>query len=198
MTIDSDDMLNSILDSISRIDYIKSENIPELDLYMDQIITFMDAQLKSTKRFKDDKILTKTMINNYVKNNLLPPPNKKKYSKDHVLSLIFIYYFKNILPIKDIETILLPLTEKYFQSTDNLNFTSLYNEICAMQISRVSALKDELKELFEMAETSFSDTESKDVEQLQLFSFICSLSFDVYVKKLLIEKLIDQISDETK
>jgi len=152
MTIDSNDMLNSILNSISRIDYIKSENIPNLDLYMDQIITFMDTQLKSSKRYEDDKILTKTMINNYVKNNLLPPPSKKKYSKEHVVSLIFIYYFKNILPIKDIESILLPLTEKYFQTTEDFNLTALYDEICAMQISRVSALQDELKALYEMAE----------------------------------------------
>lgn len=193
MTINSDDMLNSILDSISRIDYIKSENIPNLDLYMDQIITFMDVQLKSSKRHEDDKILTKTMINNYVKNNLLPPPNKKKYSKEHVVSLIFIYYFKNILPIKDIETILLPLTKKYFQTNDSLDLTSLYDEICAMQISRVPALKDELKSLYEVAESSFPNADSKDAEQLHLLSFICSLSFDVYVKKLLIEKLIDQI-----
>jgi Domain of unknown function (DUF1836). len=193
MTINSDDMLNSILDSISRIDYIKSESIPDLDLYMDQIITFMDVQLKSSKRYEDDKILTKTMINNYVKNNLLPPPNKKKYSKEHVVSLIFIYYFKNILPIKDIETILLPLTKKYFQTERTLDLTSLYDEICKMQLSRVSSLKEELKSLYEMAETSFPNADSNDTEQLQLLSFICSLSFDVYVKKLLIEKLIDQI-----
>ncbi len=59
----------------------------------------------------DDKILTKTMINNYAKNNLLPPPVKKKYSKEHLLVMIFIYYFKNFLSIKDIETMLTPITE---------------------------------------------------------------------------------------
>ena len=99
MTINTNDMLNSILESISRIDYIHPGDIPNIDLYMDQVTTFMDAQLKSTKRYKDDKILTKTMINNYAKNNLLPPPVKKKYTKEHVLVLIFIYYFKNILAI---------------------------------------------------------------------------------------------------
>ena len=103
MTIDTNDILNSILESLSRIDYIHPEDIPNIDLYMDQVTTFMDTQLSSTKRYADDKILTKTMINNYAKNNLLPPPVKKKYSKDHLLLLIFIYYFKSILSIKDIE-----------------------------------------------------------------------------------------------
>ena len=101
MTIDTNDLLNSILSSISRIDYIKPEDIPNIDLYMDQVTTFMEESLRSTKRYTDDKILTKTMINNYAKNNLLPPPVKKKYSREHVLVMIFIYYFKNILSILD-------------------------------------------------------------------------------------------------
>ena len=65
MTIDTNDILNSILESLSRIDYIHPEDIPNIDLYMDQVTTFMDTQLSSTKRYEDDKILTKTMINNY-------------------------------------------------------------------------------------------------------------------------------------
>ena len=90
MTIDKKDMLNSILDSISRIDYIKPEDIPNIDLYMDQVTTFMEEGLERTKRYSNDKILTKTMINNYAKNNLLPPPVKKKYTREHMLMLIFI------------------------------------------------------------------------------------------------------------
>ena len=94
MTIDKDDLLKSILDSLSRIEHIQSDDIPNIDLYMDQVTTFMDQHLRATTRYPDeDKILTKTMINNYAKNDLLPPPVKKKYSKEHVLVLIFIYYF---------------------------------------------------------------------------------------------------------
>ena len=93
MTIDTKDLLNSILSSISRIEYVKPNDIPNIELYMDQVTTFMEKELSSTKRYEEDKILTKTMINNYAKNNLLPPPVKKKYSKEHILMLIFIYYF---------------------------------------------------------------------------------------------------------
>lgn len=94
MTINTEDILNSILESISRIDYVKADEIPNIDLYMDQVTTFMNDHMKSSKRYEDDKILTKTMINNYAKNELLPPPLKKKYSKEHVMVLIFIYYLK--------------------------------------------------------------------------------------------------------
>jgi len=193
MTINTDDILNSILESISRIDYIKPESIPDIDLYMDQVTTFMEAQLKSSKRYEDDKILTKTMINNYAKNNLLPPPVKKKYSKEHILVLIFIYYFKGFLAIKDIESILRPITNRFFNNDDTFNMTTLYEEVCLLEKAQIDSMKEELAELYKISENSCQGARDEDKEYLQLFMFICSLSFDVYVKKLLIEKLIDEL-----
>ena len=64
---------------------------------MDQVTTFMDEQLAASKRYESDKILTKTMINNYAKNNLLPSPDKKKYSKEHVLTLLFYILFQKYI-----------------------------------------------------------------------------------------------------
>ena len=200
MTIDTNDILNSILESLSRIDYIRPEEIPNIDLYMDQVTTFMDTQLAATKRYDEDKILTKTMINNYTKNNLLPPPLKKKYSKEHVLVLIFIYYFKNILSIKDIETLLKPLTEKYFHNGEDFDITSVYEEVCSLEKSRIDHLAKDIAKMYSTSAETFQDAPEEDQESLQLFSFICSLAFDVYVKKLLMEKLIDQLpgSEEKK
>lgn len=197
MTIDTKDMLNSILQSISRIDYIKPDEIPNIDLYMDQVTTFMENQLSSTRRYKEDKILTKTMINNYAKNNLLPPPVKKKYSKEHVLVMIFIYYFKNILSIKDIESLLKPLTDKYFGKEDSFNITSVYEEVCSLEKSRIDSLAKDISKLYCSSKETFQNAPAEDKDSLQLFSFICSLAFDVYVKKLLMEKLIDQLPDNS-
>ena len=91
MTLDNENLLKSILASLDRFEHIHAEDIPNIDLYMDQVTTFMDKRLRSTLRNpEEDKILTKTMINNYAKNDLLPPPVKKKYSKDHIIMLIFI------------------------------------------------------------------------------------------------------------
>ncbi len=195
MTINTKDMLNSILSSISRIEYVRPRDIPNIDLYMDQVTTFMEEQLRSTKRHEEDKILTKTMINNYAKNNLLPPPVKKKYSKEHVLVMIFIYYFKNILAIKDIETLLNPVTEKYFDTGEEINMTSIYEEICRLEKSRIDTLQKDVARAYNSAIESFPDADEEDRDYLQIFSFICSLSFDVYVKKLLIEKLIDELPE---
>lgn len=194
MTIDTKDVLNSILESITRIDYIKPEDIPSIPLYMDQVTTFMDNQLKASKRYDDDKVLTKTMINNYAKNNLIPPPLKKKYSKEHLLLLIFVYYFKNILSINDIQTLLGPITEKYFAKTEKLDLTALYDEVFSLEKSQVDYMTKDIIRRYKTAQDTFPDAPDEDREFLHQFSFICMLSFDVYVKKQIIEKMIDEMN----
>lgn len=191
MIIDEKDLLNSILASLSRIDYIRPEDIPNIDLYMDQVTTFMDEQLATTKRYPDDKILTKTMINNYTKNNLLPPPNKKKYSKEHLLTMIFIYYFKGILSINDIQSLLNPITERYFSESGGLDLTAIYEEVFGLEKDEAGMLAKDITRKFNTSSHTFPDAPPEERESLQLFSFLCMLSFDVYVKRMLIEKIID-------
>ncbi|MEE0420457.1 MAG: DUF1836 domain-containing protein [Lachnospiraceae bacterium] len=193
MTIDKDNMIESILNSLSRIDYIKSEDIPNIDLYMDQVTTFMDAHLSASKRYPDDKILTKTMINNYAKNDLLPPPLKKKYSKEHLLVMIFIYYFKGILSITDIQALLNPITQTYFQAKSGFDMEALYNEVFSLEKTQVDKLKEDILEKYNTSRSTFQELPQAEQEFLQTFSFICLLSFDVYIKKQLIEKLVDQL-----
>lgn len=169
MKIDTNDILNSILESLSRIDYIKPENVPDIDLYMDQVTTFMDAELSSTKRYPEDKILTKTMINNYAKNHLLPPPQKKKYSREHMLLLIFIYYFKNILSIGDIQALLEPITEKYFQKKQDFDLTRLYNEVFQLEKGQIEAMRETLIQNWDLAQSTFEDAPEEDQEFLKRF-----------------------------
>ena len=195
MTIDTKDMLNSILSSISRIDYVRPDDIPNIDLYMDQVTTFMEKELASSKRHEDDKILTKTMINNYAKNNLLPPPLKKKYSKEHLLVMIFIYYFKNFLSIKDIETMLTPITDKYFDTDKDFDITSIYKEVCELEKSRIPEFEKEIIRSYNTSKKCFVEVPEDDRDSLQLFAFICNLSFDIYVKKQIVEKLLDNFPD---
>ena len=198
MHIDTNDLLQSILASFDRIDYVKSQDIPNIDLYMDQVTTFMDKNLRKSSRYpENDKVMTKTMINNYAKNNLLPSPEKKRYSKEHLLVLIFIYYFKNILSISDIQTLLGPLTDKYFKSMDDMDLTAIYNEVFSMEKGQIESLQKELLERYEIAQGTFENAPEEDRDFLKLFSFICLLSFDVYVKKMLIEQMIDELRAST-
>ena len=198
MTSNEKEMMNSIFAKIAELDYIKPDEIPNIDLYMDQVTTFMEENLASTKRHEDDKILTKTMINNYAKNDLLPPPLKKKYSKEHLLVLVFIYYFKSILSITDIQALLKPITDTYFSSSENLSLEDIYNEVFRLEKSQVDILKEDITNRYRLSRETFQDAPEKDQEFLKTFSFICLLSFDVYVKKQLIESLIDDLHPDTK
>ena len=196
MTIDTKDILNSILASISRIDYIKPDEIPGIDLYMDQVTTFMENHLSSSKRHPEDKVLTKTMINNYAKNHLLPPPVKKKYSREHILMLTFIYYFKNIMSINDIQVLLGPIAEEFFPGNGSLKLQEVYQEIMDLELEQIEPLIKDVTKKFNKARSSFSNADEKEQDFLQKFAFICMLSFDVYVKKQVIENLIDQMATQ--
>ena len=194
MKIDTQNLLKSITESLEGLGYIKLDEIPGIDLYMDQVTTLMDKKLRSVTRYpQEDKILTKTMINNYAKNDLLPPPIKKKYSKEHVLVLIFIYYFKSILSISDIQTLLRPITDKYFQNGKDFGIKEIYEEVFRMEPNEIEVLKQDMMNKYEMAEKSFEGVPEEEAEFLRQFSFICLLSYDVYIKKLIIEKMIDNM-----
>ena len=191
--------LSDILDEFNKIDYVKPEDIPNIDLYMDQVTTFMDSQLATSNRHEDDKILTKTMINNYAKNDLLPPPEKKKYSKEHVLTLIFIYYFKSILSISDIQSILNPITDRYFgKGSSEMSLEDIYKEVFGLEHQETLNIMKDLAKKFNTSMKTFEGMEGEDAELLRTFSFICMLSYDVYLKKTIIERIVDQMLHEEK
>ena len=180
--------IEDLLQQWCHLDFIKTEDIPNIDLYMDQVTTFMDENLSDTKRSETDKILTKTMINNYTKNNLLPPSNKKKYSKEHILLLIFIYYYKNTLSIQDIQRVLKPLAESFYNKDDNLE--DIYTTIFDVQKNSFKNINIDIKNKIEEASTTF-ETDTDNEELLFLFSLISSLSMEVFIKKHMIEQIID-------
>lgn len=184
-------LLNEILKTFSQLDYVKPDDIPDIDLYVDQVTTFIDSHLESVKRNPEDKSLTKTMINNYTKNHVLPSPDKKKYSKDHILTLIFIYYFKSFLSIKDIQNLLNPITEKYFGTDSDISFFDIYKELVTIENTDSKKFMKDIISKYNISQTTFADAPEADQEFLRNFAFICMLSFDVYVKKLLIEHMID-------
>ena len=190
---DLKDFLAQLQEKLKSIDYVKTEDIPNIGLYMDQVTTFMDEQLEACKRYDDDKILTKTMINNYAKNNLLPAPEKKKYSKEHVLTLLFIYYFKNLLSISDIQALLNPITDSYFVNKDDFNMEDVYNEVFHLEKEESGKLLKDLGKKYFIAQHTFEQFPEEDRSFLQKFSFICLLSYDVYIKKMVIESMIDEL-----
>lgn len=196
MNKEIDELMINLLKKLSKLSYIKPGEVPNINLYMDQVTTFMDEHLSDGKRHEDDKILTKTMINNYTKNNLLPAPVKKKYSKNHIYILTFIYYFKNILSIGDIQKLLTPMTERFFDGTNDFDLDEIYKEVYNLEKQQINGLSKDIILKSKIAASAFEGaTDESDKDFLQLFSMVSLLSFDVYMKKNIIENLIDEFSE---
>lgn len=195
----NEERLQDMLGYLGHLTRVRSDEIPDIDLYMDQVTTFMESHLKDMRRHPEDKVLTKTMINNYAKNNLLPPPVKKKYSKDHMFMLIFIYYFKSLLSFHDIEELFRPITSRHFSGqASQLSLEDIYNEVFKLEQGEMEKLMADIKSKFNRAQSTFKDTpdEDGDRDYLRLFAFICELSFDVYLKTSMIEMVADQLREE--
>lgn len=179
------------------------EDIPKIDLYMDQVLTFLGERLRRTARKSDaDKLLTKTMINNYVKNKVMIPPVKKKYSRDHILLLLVIYYMKSFLAIDDIRKIVGPVSDRYAQPTTRwteqagkkhrYSMSDVYTEVFEYVTEDVKRFPEEVEKILAETDKAFTAAPEEDREMLRRFNVICQLSADIYLRKLLIEKLLDE------
>ncbi|MBR1873438.1 MAG: DUF1836 domain-containing protein [Eubacterium sp.] len=190
----TEERLMDIINTMKKIDYIDPEIIPDIELYMDQVTTFMDTHLGASRRSDEEKVLTKTMINNYTKNDVLPPPVKKKYSKEHMCLLILLYYFKNVLSIDDIQKIFHPLKEMFYdEKNPSIGVDEIYAQIFTMEKKMTDKLTKDVLRRFQASQELFPEVEDeRESDYLSRFAFICLLSFDAYLKKQMVERLIDE------
>ena len=172
-----------------RLDFIVPEDIPAIELYVDQVTRFMDQHLSGNKRSEEDKILTKTMINNYTKNRLIPPPEMKRYSKEHIILLIYIYYLKNVLPIGDIQRLLGPMTTDFF---DEEKMSEIYESIYELEKPQYFNIEASAAKAASLVEKKFPKDQD---EYLNKVAYIYLLGYDMFSKKRLIEKLIDELPE---
>ena len=102
---------------------------------------------------------------------------------------IFVYYFKSFLTINDVQTLLQPLTDTYFKNESSPGLDEIYDKIFDMGENRIQSLEDSLRDSFQNVSDVFGDIPEEEAEYL---------SYDVFVKKMLIEQLIDELSEKQK
>lgn len=185
--MNSEELVQNVL---KEVDSFNFDDLPNIDLYMDQVTTYLNNKFSSVKRYEDDKLLTKTMINNYAKSRLLPSPEKKKYSKDHIITLAMIFFFKNLISINDVTTILTPLLENHFHNDEQpleeiINAFLEYAENNDFSKPIIDELQDSSK--------IFDDFNVEDKDYLQTLGLISILSYDMFVRKMIVERLIDSL-----
>ena len=196
MNKDLEDSIKKITHDIRDIRYVDETRIPDIGLYMDQVIAFLDDHLSDSRRNDEDKIMTKTMINNYAKGGLIPAPEKKKYTAEHVMILILLYYYKNFLSISDIEKLLGPVIKGHYQKPDaDIKFSDVFREIFASLDDSRPMLDGSVDQALEMASKVFNEAPEEDRDRLQLLLFTSILGQDIFAKLMIMQRLIDKLDD---
>jgi len=186
-----DKYIEDLLGFIKTRDYVYSKDIPNIDLYMDQVTTFMDDHLGLFKRTDEEKILTKTMINNYSKCGILPPTQKKKYTKDHLALLLFVYYYKNILSIPDIKALLDPIKEIILQEDAPIGMADFLDKIMDVQVAHYDSMAAQVNHTVDVSKDLFNDLEPEIAEKLSIFTTAYLLTIQATAQKHMATQLID-------
>jgi hypothetical protein len=180
-----------LLNETTSYDEIKLSDIPWVDLYMDQVTTFFDEKLKDFKRDDEDKILTKTMINNYAKAKLLNPIKGKKYSKEQMVLLSLIYNLKQVLSINDISLVLSPILKNLDTKGKDVSLEQIYSENLDMNRLQADEFNSWFKEKLEFLSNKLDSSKVENKETILLILTVLMLINSANSQKRMAEKIID-------
>lgn len=178
--------INSLVEDVKINNFITLEDIPDIDLYMDQVIQLFENKLGYLKRNEEDKILTKTMINNYSKGNLFMDIKNKKYSKNHIILIILIYKLKSVISIPDIKVAFNNIVKSYDEnSADKIDLENLYKKHLKMISKNDDDIKEEILNI-----TKELENLNAEEEKLLLLTYLAAKA-NMY--KRLCEKIVDDL-----
>src|SRR4051794_6172135 len=183
--------IKHIIDSLGLQTNLTLDEIPNIDLYMDQVIQLFENKFNESKRNQEDKILTKTMINNYAKGKLIFPIKNKKYSKEHLILMSLIYQLKAALSINDIQVTLNGVNKKIIK--EDIELDSFYTSYLSLSQKNVVDFNKDIDERVKNVKeelTKMADKHSPYLEQVLMISSLVHMS-NLYRK--VAEKLVDEI-----
>ncbi|ADK07990.1 TPA: DUF1836 domain-containing protein [Bacillus anthracis] len=180
--------INKLLETLHLEKNITLEDIPNVDLYVDQVVQLFENTYADTTRTDDEKVLTKTMINNYAKGKLFIPIKNKKYSKEHMILISLIYQLKGALSINDIKSSLEHINESLL-SDDSFELNMLYKDYLTLTENNVESFKQDINNrVSEVSE--ISSLEDSKLEKFLLLNSLVNMS-NMY--RRLAEKLVDDL-----
>lgn len=189
------DEMNKLLELMFPAENIELSEIPQLDLYMDQVIQIFENKFSSSLRNAKEKVLTKTMINNYSKDKLLMPSRNKKYSPSHMILLSLIYQLKGSLTISDIKTVLTPILEQ-LDKAGSYGVEQLYGSYLQQYKADSNAFMEtitkRMEELTKAPSDSGDSMGSYESNLLILLSFVTMSNLYRKAGELLIDQFLSQ------
>lgn len=188
--------IETLLKSIGLEKNIYTEDVPNLDLYMDQVIQLFESTFSDTKKEENEKILTKTMINNYAKARLFFPIKNKKYTKEHILLISLIFQLKGVLAINEIKEVLGRLNEKIVD--EQFDLERFYDHYLSLTKNNAEHILKNAKELGRLTEEKAAHLDSEDQDYLSTLLLIAAFAHQSNIYKRAAEKLASWISDKSK
>jgi hypothetical protein len=183
--------LNKLVEEIISAKDISLTEIPCVDLYMDQVTTFFNEKLGNLKRNEEDKILTKTMINNYTKGKVLMPAKNKKYTNEHMILLTLIYNLKQIISISDINTVFDPIIDVKAPKGTSLSLEDLYNNFLDIKEVQNQEFARDIEKDTEFIKGKIKEMGKEEGELIELILMLLLLINKANMQKRMAEKLID-------
>ncbi len=188
--------VNALIDELLTEQPVALSDIPEIELYMDQVTEFIDLKLSAHKREPKDKLLTKTMINNYTRAGILMPSRRKRYSRQHIALLLLLYNSKQVLSIRDI-AILFGILQKPGGKHNELEADStlidlVYELAREMNWAHADRLKIFCAENIEPVLEKTASIEKDKRESIRWFLMALSLVSQAAMQKRLAETIIDR------
>ena len=171
---------------------IPEDKIPDLDLYIDQAEMFFKTQFEKLDLSGGKNVITKAMINNYTKNELIPRPEGKKYTKAHILMTAMIIYLKGIFKIEEIEVRMKPLVEnRKSDFEDHIDPSILYNTACAINEEYVKKLAETVDADIDTIKKCLEETDIADDQRMEIFILILSLAMKADAAKYMAARLLE-------
>ncbi|CVK18818.1 DUF1836 domain-containing protein [Sporomusa sphaeroides] len=184
--------IQTIIESLGLTEDIQVDDIPDINLYMDQLLEFLNNRLYWLKRESADKGLTKTMINNYTKDQLLIPPQNRKYGRQHIMLLILISQLKSILSISDIKKIFAPILNDINTPDDDvIPLQEIYITFLELRKEQFAEFYDTFEEKVKYIESKTAAIETTNRNAAELLLIILMLVAQANASKRLAEKMID-------
>ena len=179
-------VLEAWLNELNNFNYKNYEELPDIELYMDQVVTFLEKQVQIFQTSSLDKPITPSMINNYVKGNVISAPISKKYNREHLASIEEVMTLKQVLSIAEVKQI---LDELYNDSTLKAESFNTFNKANTEKIS--VAVDEAFKKL-----NDIDDNDTKELTNLALnFALYANAYINISKRILFLTRVNKQIKE---
>ena len=191
-----EEFLNQVMDKYAKTGLLLPDEMPEVELYMDQVVSLLNKELAVYKE-KEQDVFTKSMVSNYVKHKVLPKPENKKYNKEHMVILNMIFQLKSIFQMDEMKVLFKSFVENHESILEEqYDMEGLYDSLLRSRDKEILQMTNHIHEDIEyvkavMEEMGTSDDDVHEIMGVILILAIQSNAYRLMARKLLNEYFID-------